>query len=104
MAKKKMDAEDLADLRKGIKQSPKEDASERPSTIVKGMVPSKKRAKKVMSKSAAAKKARSGKDMGKKGKNFNKIAQKAAAEYGSVSAGKKVAGAIFQKMRKAGKL
>lgn len=59
---------------------------------------------KVMSKSAAAKKARKGKDMGKKGKNFSKIAAKAGKKYGSAAAGDKVAGAIFQNMRKAGKL
>lgn len=57
-----------------------------------------------MNKSQAAKKARKGKDLGKKGKNFSKIAAKAAKEYGSASAGKRVAGAIFQKMRRAGKL
>lgn len=60
--------------------------------------------KKVMSKSAAAKKARAGADMGKPGKNFNKIAAKAAKEYGSAAAGKRVAGAIFQKKRRAGTL
>lgn len=57
-----------------------------------------------MTKSQAVKKAIKGKDMGKKGKNFSKIAAKAGAAYGSAAAGKKVAGAIFQKMRKAGKL
>ena len=57
-----------------------------------------------MSASTAAKQARSGKDMGKPGKNFSKIADKAGKEYGSKAAGEKVAGAIFQKMRKAGKL
>lgn len=57
-----------------------------------------------MSKSQAAKKAIAGKDMGKKGKSFNKIAEKASKEYGSMAAGKRVAGSIFQKMRKAGKL
>lgn len=61
-------------------------------------------AKKVMSKSAAAKKARSGADMGKPGKNFDKVAAKAAREYGSAEAGKRVAGAIFQKKRRAGTL
>lgn len=60
--------------------------------------------KKVLSKAKAAKMARSGKDMGKKGKNFDKIAKKAGKEYGSEEAGERVAGAIFQKMRKAGKL
>lgn len=70
--------------------------------IVKKKVVVKK--KKVMSRSTAAKKAVKGMDMGKKGKNFNKIAAKASARYGSPAAGKKVAGAIFQKMRKSGKL
>lgn len=60
--------------------------------------------KKVLSKAKAAKEARSGKDLGKKGKNFDKIAKKAGKEYGSEEAGERVAGAIFQKMRKAGKL
>lgn len=60
--------------------------------------------KKVMSKSSAAKAARKGKDLGKKGKNFSKIAASAAKKYGSAAAGKRVAGAIFQKMRRAGKL
>lgn len=59
---------------------------------------------KVMSKSNAAKKARKGIDLGKKGKNFSKIAQKAAKRYGSTAAGKRVAGAIFQKMRRKGAL
>lgn len=60
--------------------------------------------KKVMSKSAAAKKARKGVDMGKPGKGFAKIAASAGAKYGSAAAGKRVAGAIFQRMRRAGKL
>lgn len=57
-----------------------------------------------MSKSKAAREARKGKDMGHKGKNFSKIAAKAGKEYGSKEAGNRVAGAVFQKMRKAGKL
>lgn len=61
-------------------------------------------AKKVLTKSAAAKKAKSGADLGKPGKNFKKVAAKATKEYGSASAGKKVAGAVFQKMRAKGKL
>ena len=63
-----------------------------------------KTVKEVMSASKAAKMARKGNDMGKKGKNFSKIASKAGKEYGSKAAGNRVAGAIFQKMRKAGKL
>ena len=59
---------------------------------------------KVMSKSAAAKKARAGADLGAPGKNFSKIAASAAKEYGSAAAGKRVAGAIFQKKRRKGTL
>ena len=55
--------------------------------------------KKVLTKSQAAKKASKGMDMGKPGNNFAKIANK----IGGLK-GKKIAGAIFQKMRKAGKL
>lgn len=46
-------------------------------------------------RSATVKKAVAGKDIGKKGKNFEKIADKAAAKYGSKEAGKRVAGAIM---------
>jgi hypothetical protein len=60
--------------------------------------------KKIMSKSVAAKKARGGADMGKKGKNFKKVAAKAAKKYGSLAAGKRVAGAMFQHMRRKGML
>jgi hypothetical protein len=60
--------------------------------------------KSVLTKAKAAKEARSGKDMGKKGKNFSKIAARATKEYGSKEEGEKVAGSVFQKMRKAGKL
>lgn len=56
--------------------------------------------KKVLSKSQAAKQARKGKDMGKKGKNFAKI----AAKSGGGEKGQRIAGAVFQKMRAAGKL
>lgn len=46
-------------------------------------------------RSATVKKAVAGKDIGKKGKNFEKIAEKAAAKYGSKEAGNRVAGAIM---------
>ena len=39
-----------------------------------------------------------GEDVGKKGKNFNKIAKSAGKKYGSKEAGKKVAGAILKKV------
>lgn len=49
--------------------------------------------------SYSAKSAAHGKDIGKPGKNFGKIASKAAKEYGSEEAGKRVAGAILAKLR-----
>lgn len=50
-------------------------------------------------RSAIVKKAVAGKDIGKKGKNFDKIAEKATAKYGSKEAGKRVAGAILFKKK-----
>lgn len=61
-------------------------------------------AKKILSKSEAATQASKGKDMGKPGKGFAKIVANATKQYGSVDKAKKVAGAMFQKMRKKGKL
>jgi hypothetical protein len=48
-------------------------------------------------KSAIAKKARKGGDVGKKGKGFEKVAAKAAKEYGSEERGRKVAAAAMWK-------
>ena len=50
--------------------------------------------------SYSAKKAAAGKDIGKPGKQFAKIARKAAKQYGSKERGEKVAGAILAKLRK----
>lgn len=47
----------------------------------------------------SAKAARAGKDIGKPGKNFSKIAKGAAERYGSKEAGERVAGAVLAKMR-----
>jgi len=47
----------------------------------------------------SAKAAAKGKDLGKPGKNFDKIAKKAAKEYGSKEAGERVAGAVLAKLR-----
>ena len=47
----------------------------------------------------SAKAARAGKDIGKPGKEFKKIAKSAAARYGSEERGKKVAGAILARIR-----
>jgi hypothetical protein len=54
-------------------------------------------------RSYSAKAARAGKDIGKPGKNFSKIATKAGKKYGSKAAGKRVAGAILARQRAKGK-
>lgn len=56
------------------------------------------------SKKAKESVAAEGKDEGKPGKNFAKIAKKAGKEYGSKEAGERVAGAVRQNLKKAGKL
>ena len=50
----------------------------------------------------SAKKAAAGKDIGKPGKNFAKIAKNAAKKYGSKAAGQRVAGAVLNKLRNEG--
>jgi len=47
----------------------------------------------------SAKAARAGKDIGKPGKNFGKIAASASQKYGSKEAGERVAGAVLSKLR-----
>jgi hypothetical protein len=47
----------------------------------------------------SAKKARAGKDIGKPGKQFAKIAKSAGERYGSKERGEKVAGAVLNKLR-----
>ena len=54
-------------------------------------------------KSAIAKKAIAGKDIGKKGKSFEKVAAKAAEQYGSAEKGAAVAAAAMYKGIKARK-
>ena len=49
--------------------------------------------------SYSAKAARAGKDIGKPGKNFSKIAADAGKRYGSKAAGERVAGAVLNKLR-----
>lgn len=49
----------------------------------------------------SAKKAAAGKDIGKPGKNFDKIATSAGKRYGSKAAGERVAGAVLNKLRHA---
>jgi hypothetical protein len=69
-----------------IKRFIKEEAKKKPSA---GMSEKEK--------SAVAKKAKAGKDIGKKGKGFEKVASKAAKEYGSKEKGEKVAAAQMWK-------
>lgn len=54
-------------------------------------------------KTYSAKAGAAGRDLGKPGKNFAKIAAKGAKEYGSAAAGKRVAGAVLNKLRKRGR-
>lgn len=51
----------------------------------------------------SAKQAKKGKDIGKPGKQFSKIAKSAGKKYGSKEAGEKVAGAALKKLRAKGK-
>lgn len=47
----------------------------------------------------SAKAVAAGKDLGKSGKNFAKIAASAGAKYGSKAAGERVAGAVLNHIR-----
>ena len=61
--------------------------------------PIAKAAKEVDEASYSAKAARAGKDIGKPGKTFAKIAKSAGERYGSKERGEKVAGAVLAKLR-----
>jgi len=54
-------------------------------------------------RSSLAKRAVAGKDIGKKGKMFSRVAESAAIKYGSEEAGKRVAAAAMFKARAAKK-
>lgn len=77
----KLDANDFAMLRKGGKKEVADEGS---------------------TGDYSAKKARAGKDIGKPGKGFAKIAKGAAERYGSKAAGERVAGAVLNKLRHKG--
>ena len=72
-----------------------------PQTKVKIPADAKKSVKEedVAEADYSAKKAAAGKDIGKPGKNFAKIAKSAGAKYGSKAAGERVAGAVLNKLR-----
>ena len=63
------------------------------------MAQAARQAKEVDEASYSAKAARAGKDIGKPGKNFEKIAKSAGERYGSKERGEKVAGAVLAKLR-----
>jgi len=79
----KLDAQDFAMLRKSKKQTSEGDFG--PMEGSTG--------------DYSAKKARAGKDIGKPGKEFSQIADKAGKKYGSKEAGERVAGAVLAKLR-----
>jgi hypothetical protein len=72
-----------------------------PQTKVKIPADAKKNVKEedVAEAGYSAKAGRAGKDLGKPGKNFSKIAKGAAERYGSKEAGERVAGAVLNKLR-----
>ncbi len=53
-------------------------------------------------KSSTVKAAKDGKDIGKPGKNFKKVAAKATEKYGSAEIGQKVAAAALWKNKRRG--
>lgn len=67
---------------------------------VKAVAVTKEETEQIDEASYSAKAARAGKDIGKPGKMFDKIASSAAKRYGSEEKGKKVAGAVLAKLRK----
>jgi hypothetical protein len=81
------DEEDEKEMKKG-KKSKKEDEDEEEDEE-----------EDIKEATYSAKAARAGKDIGKPGKAFAKIAKSAAKRYGSEERGKKVAGAVLAKLR-----
>lgn len=85
----------------GKKKGKKEEDKEEKEEVTEAKRIAHGTGKKVMpsakERSALAKKARAGKDIGKPGKGFEKIAAKAAKQYGSEEAGKRVAAAAMFK-------
>ena len=74
-----------------LKESILEEAKEKKAAVKPSKFLSNKK------KSEVVKKAKKGEDIGKKGKGFEKVAKKAAKEYGSEEAGKRVAAAALWK-------
>lgn len=101
----KLEKSDFAKLRasKGVKEAAKPDFLDMDKDGNKKEPMKKAIADKKVKEATggySAKDARAGKDLGKPGKNFAKIAAKAGKEYGSKERGEKVAGAVLAKLRK----
>ncbi len=97
----KFDKTDTTWTDKSGKKHPAQRVTRKTDQLASGSddVPADKKAKKTKESVA-----QEGKDEGKPGKNFAKIAKKAGAKYGSKEAGERVAGAVRAKLAKAGKL
>jgi len=94
-------------LHSGSKEGPKVDRTKQAVAIALNearaagaKIPHAEKAKGGKVHTYSAKAGAAGKDLGKKGKNFDKIAAKAGKEYGSKEAGERVAGAVLGKLRK----
>ena len=89
------------DLNKRLSQLADKQDAKQLAEDVKASAPKSKLAESmdVAETGYSAKAARAGKDIGKPGKNFAKIAKSAGAKYGSKAAGERVAGAVLNKLR-----
>jgi hypothetical protein len=89
------------DLNKRLAQLASKQDAEQISEDAKASAPKSQLAEAVDVAEAgySAKAGRAGKDLGKPGKNFSKIAKGAAERYGSKEAGERVAGAVLNKLR-----
>jgi hypothetical protein len=87
------------DLNKRLAQLASKQDAEQISKDAKASAPKSQLAEAVAEAGYSAKAGRAGKDLGKPGKNFSKIAKGAAERYGSKAAGERVAGAVLNKLR-----
>lgn len=93
--------EDMDELPNGTEEEPVDDMHNMSlAGLMENMIEEKKKPSAGLTKkekSAISKKAKAGKDIGKKGKGFEKIAKAAAEKYGSKERGEKVAAAAMWK-------
>ena len=94
------DMDELPDGTEEMTAGDEEDAEMTLQNMMEELLEAKKKPSAGLSKkqkSAISKKAKAGKDIGKKGKGFEKIASKAAEKYGSKERGQAVAAAAMWK-------